>query len=55
MFTVGAIVQLKSGGPVMTVTGSDADGVGCLWFDARSTLQSGVFKPQTLKRVKAKT
>jgi len=31
-FEPGDIVQLKSGGPAMTVSGTDADGVRCVWF-----------------------
>jgi uncharacterized protein YodC (DUF2158 family) len=29
---IGDIVQLKSGGPTMTVTGSERRGVRCDWF-----------------------
>jgi uncharacterized protein YodC (DUF2158 family) len=30
-FQPGTIVQLKSGGPAMTVAAVDKDGVRCLW------------------------
>ena len=31
-FEAGSIVQVKSGGPAMTVTGSGGEGVHCLWY-----------------------
>ena len=31
-FKTGDLVQLKSGGPAMVVTGTAADGVHCLWY-----------------------
>lgn len=31
-FKVGDVVQLKSGGPRMTVSEVDSDGVTCSWF-----------------------
>jgi uncharacterized protein YodC (DUF2158 family) len=31
-FQAGEIVQLKSGGPVMTVVSNDDQGVHCLWY-----------------------
>lgn len=31
-FKTGELVQLKSGGPAMVVTGSDKGGVQCLWY-----------------------
>ena len=31
-FTAGELVQLKSGGPAMVVTGTSAEGVHCLWY-----------------------
>jgi uncharacterized protein YodC (DUF2158 family) len=52
-FKVGDIVQLKSGGPKMTVgerpLGHSARGVYCQWF-AGSKLESGYFSPATLAR-----
>ncbi|HFQ4989878.1 TPA: YodC family protein [Vibrio vulnificus] len=44
MFNIGDIVVLKSGGPVMTVTGRDfADELICTWFDSKQELKSGTF------------
>ena len=52
-FTVGTLVQLKSGGPVMTVekvyTAADGDPrVSCQWFD-KSKPSSEKFRPEMLK------
>ena len=48
-YKVGDVVQLKSGGPSMTVEGyRDYDGhVICQWF-AGNKLQSGVFDPDSI-------
>jgi uncharacterized protein YodC (DUF2158 family) len=32
LFEPGVVVQLKSGGPTMTVVSMDADGVQCIWY-----------------------
>lgn len=32
-FNVGDVVQLKSGGPLMTVSYADSNKVLCLWFN----------------------
>lgn len=49
-FSVGDTVQLKSGGPVMTVADvpdfSDRN-VRCQWFGGKK-LESGYFAPETL-------
>ena len=55
-FQVGEIVQLKSGGPRMTVeeVGSavlGGDTVHCRWF-AGAKLQDGHFIPESLERPK---
>jgi len=34
-FNVGDVVQLKSGGPLMTVTGVGSN-ITCTWFDGRT-------------------
>lgn len=48
-FKEGDIVQLKSGGPKMTVQDPDyGDSITCSWF-AGSKLENGVFKPNTLQ------
>ena len=42
-FSIGDVVQLKSGGPVMTVESVDSDGsVYCAWFDSKEK-KTGVF------------
>ena len=33
MIEVGSVVQLKSGGPVMTVTSVDQGVAKCLWYE----------------------
>lgn len=53
-FQVGDVVQLKSGGPHMTVSliRSDDDGrVECTWFDAKGIECGSVFAPALLKKV----
>ena len=40
-FSVGDMVQLKSGGPIMTVTQIDGNEVWCQWFDDK--------KPEEMK------
>jgi uncharacterized protein YodC (DUF2158 family) len=47
-FTVGQIVQLKSGGPKMTVQAVSADSVTCSWFD-KASLRDGTFKADMLQ------
>jgi uncharacterized protein YodC (DUF2158 family) len=52
---VGDTVELKSGGPIMTVTGvgnhhlTHAVMVSCVWFDGKKQL-SGSFPPTALGR-----
>ncbi|EPM4291468.1 YodC family protein [Vibrio fluvialis] len=49
MFNVGDTVMLKSGGPVMTVTGKDfGDNLICTWFDSKQELKTGSFPPSAL-------
>jgi len=54
-FKRGQIVQLKSGGPQMTVTqvhddpGPFAGYVECSWFGGRSKHESGRFHIETLR------
>jgi uncharacterized protein YodC (DUF2158 family) len=46
----GDIVQLKSGGPKMTVSDPTAyGGIDCQWFSG-SKLSKGRFPPEVLKR-----
>ncbi|MBB4639476.1 uncharacterized protein YodC (DUF2158 family) [Longimicrobium terrae] len=47
-FQIGDIVQLKSGGPKMTVKQVFPDGVvSCHWFSG-TKLSSGIFSAETL-------
>lgn len=54
-YTIGEVVQLKSGGPLLTVQRLDPENmyVQCVWFDGDSKLQQGNFKSYTLKLVSA--
>lgn len=45
---IGDIVQLKSGGPAMTVTSVGSDAVGCHWFTG-STPADASFPPDALQ------
>ena len=48
-FKTGDVVQLKSGGPRMSVDRIDAEKmVHCSWFD-QTDRKTGVFHPETLK------
>lgn len=48
-FNPGDVVQLRSGGPQMTVTGLDDDSrYDCTWFDSKGEQKWGTFKPETL-------
>jgi uncharacterized protein YodC (DUF2158 family) len=52
-FKVGDVVQLKSGGPIMTVTAETKDLQGitrllCAWFD-KNNEKSGVFPEGALE------
>lgn len=54
-FQIGDVVQLKSGGPVMTVENPSFQSnpgpvVRCEWFDAKGLKQIGVFKEEMLER-----
>ncbi|MFC7051458.1 YodC family protein [Hansschlegelia quercus] len=53
-FKVGDTVQLKSGGPSMTVSSgkNNNDQYHCTWFKGAS-LETGYFKEETLKEYKA--
>lgn len=48
-FKPGDMVQLRSGGPVMTVQGLRTGDVICVWFDKTKQTQ-GVFNPAMLAR-----
>ena len=47
-FNEGDTVQLKSGGPIMTITSITADGVVCIWFDDNDKSQRELFNAATL-------
>lgn len=49
----GTIVQLKSGGPLMTVAWIDKEyrTTHCNWFDEKNELKSYSFMPEQLKVV----
>jgi uncharacterized protein YodC (DUF2158 family) len=48
MFKPGDVVQLKSGGPLMTVTAIDHSGVVCTWFD-KNNHKTATFPASTLE------
>ncbi len=48
-FTLGDIVELKSGGLPMTVVGVNAQGVNCQWQDADGRPQSAIWSLVALK------
>ena len=57
-FTVGRLVQLKSGGPMMTVTSTGESGFGggpvqvfTTWFNAAGKRETDSFLPGTLEFV----
>ena len=44
MFKIGMRVRLRSGGPLMTVTGiNEGKGVPCRWFNNTGTVCTGIF------------
>jgi uncharacterized protein YodC (DUF2158 family) len=50
-FKIGEVVQLKSGGPLMTVDNINPhDMINCIWFDLREK-KSDVFPAAALKPV----
>lgn len=48
-FGEGQLVQLKSGGPIMTVVTTNIGGVNCTWFDDKDKLQNNTFPAHVLK------
>ena len=49
-FKVGDVVQLKSGGPTMTVTNvAGTDAVSCTWFDNLYQEKNGKFPEAALE------
>jgi len=51
----GDRVQLKSGGPMMTVQGTDILGVACVWFNDRQECCQGHFDPKMLIPIRIQT
>ena len=52
-YNIGDQVQLKSGGPTMTITDSGLSSnsyVGCTWFSGKKA-ERGTFPPEALKPV----
>ena len=50
-FQVGDVVQMKSGGPTMTISELVRDGrLFCQWFDKDGALKTGYFQPAQLKK-----
>ena len=51
---LGDVVQLKSGGPKLTVervgSSTDSNAVLCYWFDGGDKLQTQWFQPTSLKK-----
>ncbi len=50
-FKEGDEVQLKSGGPKMTVQEADFEEIYCQWFDNKQNVKEGRFLSKTLKPV----
>lgn len=48
VYKIGAVVQLASGGPEMTVIEVEENSVRCRWFDGQNNLQEADFDPATL-------
>jgi uncharacterized protein YodC (DUF2158 family) len=52
-FQLGDRVQLRSGGPLMTVGEVSDDGsIWCEWFDSKGELKANSFKPHSLAKVR---
>jgi uncharacterized protein YodC (DUF2158 family) len=49
-FKVGNVVQLKSGGPTMTVR-ETKEKVDCQWFDDKGELKQRAFDEGVLKKI----
>ena len=49
-FEVGDVVQLKSGGPIMTVSSTEGSHLFCEWFD-NGEAKNGYYPPAALQAV----
>ena len=49
----GATVQLKSGGPIMTVEWEEHGSANCSWFDDKMQHHNKMFQIEALKAVPA--
>jgi uncharacterized protein YodC (DUF2158 family) len=47
--TPGVVVQLKSGGPLMTIHSVDDKEITCTWFDDKHNLRTAKFPEATLE------
>lgn len=48
--SAGDVVELKSGGPLMTVEGVDDNVAKCTWFDNDGDYCSNIFSKKALKK-----
>ena len=54
-FKAGEAVELKPGGPRMTVVDSAPGVVWCRWYGEKNTVKYGSFDPDTLMKVEGRT
>jgi uncharacterized protein YodC (DUF2158 family) len=47
---VGDLVQLRSGGQIMTVHGHDRERVSCIWHDREGRIQEATMNKQVLQK-----
>ena len=52
-FKIGDVVQLKSGGPKMTVDAYRTGGLTCVWHSKDDTFQHCNIRPETLVKVES--
>jgi uncharacterized protein YodC (DUF2158 family) len=53
-FQVGDVVQMKSGGPTMTINAVNNNGeLFCQWFDKDGALKTGHFQAAQLKKAES--
>jgi uncharacterized protein YodC (DUF2158 family) len=52
-FAMGDVVELKSGGPTMTIEHVGQAEVTCVWYDYQHSheMKSRQFRPETLKKI----